>query len=70
MPKLAGLSSYEYAVDGGLRYYCAEAQEEHLDEATMQRYRKFPFINFLIYILQTKPSIVRAQVVSLAKTFR
>jgi hypothetical protein len=40
VPKLAGLSSYEYAVDGGLRYYCAEAQEEHLDEPTVQRYHK------------------------------
>ena len=39
-PKMTGLSSYEYAVDGGVAYCCAEPKPEHLDEPTIQRYCK------------------------------
>ena len=41
VPKMAGLSSYEYTMtDGAVRYHCAEPKPENLDEPTIQRYRK------------------------------
>ena len=39
-PKLSGLSTYEYAVDGLLRYHCAEMKPEHVDVQSVERYER------------------------------
>ena len=38
-PKLAGLSSYEYSVDGNLRYHCSQPSESQIDPQIMERYK-------------------------------
>jgi hypothetical protein len=34
-PKMAGLSTYEYKVDGGLRYYCGQPNSKNIDESSV-----------------------------------
>lgn len=39
-PKHAGLTTFEYAVDSQLRFYCAEMKPEHVDAASVERYER------------------------------
>ena len=39
-PKHSGLTTFEYAVDSQLRYYCVEAKPENVDRPSVERYQR------------------------------